>query len=185
MATIRSLKPNVTREEAIEQLSPGGLRGLLGYLGNGPLRSVATVYVPFRLYRVEIVNGPRRQSLLLAVDAVCGWLDPYRFDKLPDESEQIEIDTRNRPEAVLDVSRGVEALTQKVRRLVYSSGFFSIRDLSICPQFIPLDLHVPYWVGFFGREGHARLAVLDAVRRRLEGAKAREFFYLWLSQRRQ
>jgi hypothetical protein len=184
MATIRSLKPKVTREEAIEQFSPGGLRGLLGYLGKGPLRSVATVYVPFCLYRVEVVNGPRRQSLLLAVDAVCGWLDPYRFDKLPEESEQIEIETRNRPEAVLDARRAGEVLTEKVRRLVYSSGFFRISDLSICPEYVPLDLYIPYWVGFFGREEHVRLNVIDAVRGRQEGAKAREFFYLWLSQQR-
>jgi len=45
---------------------------------------------------------------------------------------------------------------------------------------VGLELHVPYWIGFFGHGERAHVVVLDAVRRRLEGAKARALFEEWL-----
>jgi hypothetical protein len=41
-------------------------------------------------------------------------------------------------------------------------------------------LHVPYWLGFYGNAA-ARCRVLNAVRRRIEGAKASALFESWLA----
>ena len=43
-----------------------------------------------------------------------------------------------------------------------------------------IDLHLPYWLAFYGEDA-ARCRVMDAVRRRIEGAKASAFFEEWLA----
>jgi hypothetical protein len=43
------------------------------------------------------------------------------------------------------------------------------------------EIYVPYWVGFRGRGVRARLAVIDAVRRKPEGAKVRQLLRAWLT----
>ncbi len=183
MSPILCLKPNCTRQEALDRFIPVGLSGILTSLARGPLRMIADAYVPFQLYRVEITNAARHESVLIAVDAVCGRLDPYRFEKIPGAAELMEIETRNRPEPLLDAARAGEIAAEKVRRMIYSTGFFRIRSLAIHAESVPLEFHVPYWIGFFGSGERARLGVLDAVRRRWEGGKARQFFYEWLAPR--
>ena len=180
MLTIHSLKPSVTPEEARKKFSPGGLPGLARGLFIGPLRSMAEVYVPFRLYQVEIQNGAHRQVQLFGLEAVCGALDLYSFDGLPGPSELVEVKTANRPEPKLAESRAQEILLDKVRRVTFRTGFFRLSHLSIRATPIPSDLHMPYWLGFFGEGERARIAVIDAVRRCFEGGKAREFFRSWL-----
>jgi hypothetical protein len=181
MATIRCLKANVTREDAIACFQRGGLGGLLRRTRSGHLRSVAEAYVPFRLYPVEIRNGARSQRAWFALDAVDGSLDLYRFDAPPEGAQTIEIETRNRPEAGLPDARAVALLEDKVRRAVFQSGFFRIRDLRLRIAGPPVELNVPYWLGFYGSGERVRLRVLDAVRRRFEGAKARALFEAWLA----
>jgi hypothetical protein len=68
-----------------------------------------------------------------------------------------------------------------VRRIVYQTGFFRVRGLRIRATRLALDLHVPYWLGFYERGGALRLRVLDAVRCRFEGGKARALFEGWLA----
>jgi hypothetical protein len=41
-------------------------------------------------------------------------------------------------------------------------------------------LYLPYWLAFYGDET-PRCRVMDAVRRRIEGAKASAFFEEWLA----
>jgi hypothetical protein len=55
-----------------------------------------------------------------------------------------------------------------------------VRDLNleIAPE--ALELHIPYWLGFYGR-AFLRCRVLNAVRRRMEGAKAAALFESWLT----
>jgi hypothetical protein len=48
MAAIKSLKPNLSRVEAIEAFRSGWAGRLVG----GELRSVAEAFVPFRMYEV-------------------------------------------------------------------------------------------------------------------------------------
>jgi hypothetical protein len=180
MATIRCLKANVTQEEAIERFR-GGLAGLLRRSRSGGLRSVAEAYLPFRLYEVEILNGLKRQHSWFALDAVDGSLDLYRFEAPPGGAQTIEIETRNRVVASLADARSVALLEDKVRRAVFQSGFFRIRDLRLRIAGPPVEVNVPYWLGFYGSGERVSLRVLDAVRRRFEGAKARALFEGWLA----
>lgn len=181
MASIQSLKPNVTRAEAIDKLQ-GGVAGLRRWFGRGALRSVAEVYVPFRLYEVEIANGPSRQRSWFALDAVSGTLDLYHFEHTPAAEELIEVETRNRPEPTLEDAPAIRTLEDKLRRLMFQRGFFRVRDLHFRAERAPLDLHVPYWIGLYGAGENVRLRVLDAVRCRFEGAKARALFEDWLAR---
>ena len=179
MVTIHSLKPNVNRAEAIEKLR-GGIAGLVRWVQSGALRSVADVHVPYRLYQVEISNAASRQTSWFALDAVSGSLDLYQFDRMPDEAELVQVETRNRPEPVLEDGQALRLLEDKLRRVIFHTGFFRIRGLRIRAELVSLDLHIPYWIGFFGSGESVRLRVIDAVRRRFEGAKARAFFESWL-----
>jgi hypothetical protein len=173
MTQIRTLKPNVTQEEAIRQFSATGLVRFGRNAAFGRLRSVAEFYLPFRLFRAQITNRGSMEEQLVALDAVSGTLDLFQFDHLPTESETLSIETRNCSPAQLAADRSIELLTMKLRRVLYSRGFFRMRDLQITA--IPVEglLYVPYWLGFRGSDGNARVAVIDAVRRRFEGGKVR------------
>jgi hypothetical protein len=180
VTTIRSLRPNVTEAEAVQRFR-GGLGALLPWVGGGRLRSLAAVYLPFQLYQVEIAHGPRRQTSWFALDAVSGALDLYRFEQPPGGDALVEVETRNRPEPRLAEAIALSLLEEKLRRAVFQAGFFRVRDLSFRVERSPLALHVPYWVGFYGRPELRRLRVMDAVRRRFEGGKARALFEDWLA----
>src|SRR5215468_9712240 len=95
MTSIRSLKPNVTREQAVAQFASTGFPRIFRNGFFGPLRSVAEFYVPFRLFRARILNRGVVDEKLVALDAVSGTLDLFQFDHLPDESETVHIETRN------------------------------------------------------------------------------------------
>lgn len=181
MTAICSLKPNVTREQAVKAFMPRGPVGLLRQLVLGRLRSVAQVYLPLRLYKVEIVNRGRAESRIFGLDAISGSLDLYGFDCLPGPAETVRVETRNYPAPALDEALGRNVVVNKVRHLLFLGGFFRIRDLRISAEQLPLDLHVPYWVGFYGAGERVRFAVMDAVRRRREGAKVREVLHRWLT----
>jgi hypothetical protein len=181
MTRIRSLKPNVTREQAVEQFSASGVSKLFRNGFFGPLRSVAEFYVPFRLFRARIVNGGARDENLVALDVVTGALDLFKFDHLPDESETLHIETRNCAVPGLENERATELLVAKLRRVLYSRGFFRMRGLSITATPLADELFVPYWLGFRGSGDDARVSVIDAVRRRPEGAKLRRLVEHWIA----
>lgn len=183
MPAIRSLKPNVTRDDAISQFSSRGPSAIFRNLLFGPLRSVAELYIPFRLFRVRIINRGIHDERLVALDGVTGSLDLYQFDHLPTEAEWISLETRNCPPAKLSDTAATELVVAKLRRVFYSRGFFKMRDLEISAISISEELHIPYWLGFRGTHQHARFAVLDAVRRRPEGAKVRRLVEEWLTAR--
>jgi hypothetical protein len=181
MTRIRSLKPNVTRDEAIRQFSPRGPSALIRNAAFGPLRSVAELYIPFHLFRVQIVNRGITEERLVALDAVNGTLDLYQFEHLPPESETVPVETRNCPAADLPDATAVELVTAKLRRILYSRGFFRMRSLQITAVSLAVEIHIPYWLGFRGSESRARVSVIDAVRRRPEGAKVRRLVETWLT----
>lgn len=180
METIRSLRANVSPAEAQSALE-GRWGGLRHFMGRGPLRSVAPAYVPFRLYEVEIVNAGRTRRAYFALEAVTGTLDLYGFERPPAGGELEEIETRNRLEPRLGDEAAQRALEEKLRRLLFQDGFFRIRDLEFRARAAAPDLYVPYWIGFYSSGAAVRLRVLDAVRRRFEGAKAKALFESWLS----
>src|SRR5258708_7445306 len=79
MAVITSLRPNLSRAEAIAAFS----EGWAGRLGGGGLRSVAEAFVPFRLYEVVVQNGSRPQKSWFALDAGARLLHPLPFEGPP------------------------------------------------------------------------------------------------------
>jgi len=180
MNSVTSLNPKVSQREALALLDPPGVAGFLGRAMRGPLRMVANVYVPYGLFRVEVINGSSRENFLLAVDTVSGRLDPYRFQTAPDSSAFVEVETRNRPRPLLSDHLAGEIARDKARRLIFSSGFFRIRNFSVRAEAEGVTFHIPYWIGFFGTGERANLSVVDAVRKRVEGSKARQFFRDWL-----
>lgn len=179
MGVIRTLRPNLNREQALGRLRPQGL--LQKWLGSQPLRSFAAVYVPFRIYEVEITNAGKHDRRLLALDSVNGTLDLYGFDRLPESEDLVEVETRNHPCPSLDAERACNLVAEKVRRLLFLTGFFRVRNLAVRVQPTSFEFYVPYWVGFFGEGAHATLAVWDAVRCRPEGLKMRTLLHDWLA----
>jgi len=180
MARIRSLRPNVTREEAMEQFS-SGMFDFLRETAFGPLRSVADFYIPFQLFQIEILNGGKRDLRIFGLDAVNGSLDLYYFAQLPGERELFYVETRNCPGLLLGEAEAQKIVITKVQRLLFSTGFFRVRNLQINAEPVAGEVYVPYWVGFRGNGIRARLAVIDAVRRRPEGAKVRHLLRTWLT----
>jgi len=176
---LQTLKPNVTQQEALRTFS-GGFSTLYWRLRSGPLRRIADVYVPYWLYRVQYNMGRAAHSTLFAIDAVNGSLDLFTFPRIPDAADLVSVYTRNRVAPSLQQPGAEALLRQKVLRVIFQQGFFKVRDLNleIAPQ--PLDLHVPYWLGFYGHAA-AHCRVLNAVRRRMEGAKASALFESWLT----
>jgi len=175
---IQVLKPNVTQEEALRIFSAAGFSGLYWRIRSGPLRRIADAYVPYFLFRVKCGNARTR---LFAMDAVDGSLDLFEFPRVPKEGEFQSFRDRNRLKPALTEEQAADLLRDKALRIIFQQGFFKLRDahLEIC--FVPCELHLPYWLGFYGRESSARCRVMDAVRRRIEGAKASAFFEHWLA----
>ena len=101
-ARIRSLRANVTREEAIAQFASPGFSTSLRNTAYGPLRSVADFYIPFLLFRVEIQNRGQSETRIYGVDAINGSLDPYLFEDLPGPSDIVYFETRNCAKPLLD-----------------------------------------------------------------------------------
>jgi len=145
------------------------------------VHTVADIYIPFRLFRVQIRNRERTEVQIFGLDAVRGSFDLYSFPSLPDSREIVHVQTENHPPAMIDGKRAQEILVERVRRIVFTRGFFQIESLGIQSELIPMDIHVPYWVGFSGPPDNLNLTVMDAIRRRFEGAKVQEFVREWLS----
>ena len=140
--------------------------------------------MPYQLFRVEIAERKRRQISYVAVDALRGMLDPYQFDRPIAETALVTVTSRNRVPATLDIEAGAQAVIDAIRRILFQTGVYRLRAPQIIVQHEPMDLHVPYFLGFYGSgegESIARVRVLDAVRRRFEGAKARALFEGWLA----
>jgi len=177
---IQALKPNVTQNEALRTFSGAGLSTLYWRMRSGPLQRIAQVYVPYWLYRVQYNMGRAEHASLFAIDAVNGSLDLFTFPSVPASSDLVSIHTRNYIAPSLQRSGAEAALRQKVLRVIFQQGFFKVRDLKleIAPE--PLELHMPYWLGFYGHVA-LRCRVLNAVRRRMEGAKASALFESWLA----
>lgn len=148
---------------------------------SGPLRRIAEVYVPFRLYRVRYRMNKEIVQRIFAMDAVDGSLDLFGFGATPGDRELIEVETRNRLRGSLSEEEGQRILREKVLRIIFQQGFFKLRETSLEIESLPGEIYLPYWLGFYGASDRLRCRVLDAVRRRLEGRKASVFFEQWLA----
>ncbi len=180
MATIRTLKPNVSRSQAVEQFT-GGALGFAREFVSGPLRSVADFYIPFLVFDVCITNRGEQQKQIWGIDAVNGSLDPYHFGQVPGTEDSLTRETRNCLLPTLPLHQAEQSLITKVQRLLFTSGFFRVWNLAIRVTPIPGEIYIPYWAGFRGHGLSASIAVLDAVRRQPEGARVRRLLEDWLT----
>ena len=177
---IQTLKPNVTQQEALHVFSSPRLSTVYWRLRRGPLRRIADAYVPYRLYRAEYHLGRAAHSSLFAIDAVNGSLDLFTFPRIPDTQELMNVLTRNGVRASLPEPASERLLHQKVLRVIFQQGFFKVGELRLQIELVPVEFHIPYWLGFYGHS-IARCRAMDAVRRRIEGAKASALFESWLA----
>jgi hypothetical protein len=157
-----------------------GLAALYTRVRIGPLRRIAGVYVPFFLYRVRYQLGRAQQTRYFAIDAVYGSLDLFEFPNVPTGTQLVEVETRNCLSVGLTRQHAQAILREKVLRVIFQLGFFKLRESHLECTHEALELHLPYWLAFYGDET-PRCRVMDAVRRRIEGAKASTFFEEWLA----
>jgi hypothetical protein len=179
--SIVAMRPNVTQEDAVREFSSRGLSSMYWRMAAGRLQRIAEVYVPYQFYEVSYVMARAPQTRLFAMDAVDGSLDLFEFLQLPGQQQLVTTDTRNRVEPSLSVSAADELLREKALRVVFQQGFFKVREASLNFRRKPNIVHLPYWLGFYANGGIVRCRVMDAVRRRIEGAKASAFFEQWLA----
>ena len=180
-SAIRALRPNVTQEEAIRFFRSGLFSTAYWRIRSGPLQRIADVYVPFWVYRVRYEMVGAGRTRIFALDAVHGTLDLYEFPQIPREQELLAIETSNRLMPRLEPEAARELLRMKVLRVLFQQGFFKLRALKVDIERMPVELHLPYWLAFYGSHGAAKCRVMDAVRRRIEGGKAASFFEEWLA----
>ncbi|PYU74458.1 MAG: hypothetical protein DMG49_04700 [Acidobacteria bacterium] len=178
---VRTLKPNVTEEEAIRVFSAPGFSALYWRMRLGPLQKIAEAYVPFWFYGVRYELGRTPHTRLFALDAVAGLLDLFEFPRIPEQRQLVSVDSRNRMVPSLAGERAEEILREKVLRIVFQQGFFKLREDRREIAREPGEMYLPYWLGFYGTNGLVHCRVMDAVRRRIEGAKASAFFEKWLT----
>jgi len=165
----------------VRSFSAPGFSALYWRMRIGPLQKIAEAYVPFWLYRVRYEMGRAAHTRIFALDAVDGSLDLFEFPRVPEERELMSIDSRNRLAPTLTEEGAAELVREKVLRVVFQQGFFKLRDARLEIAREPCDMYLPYWLGFYGGNGTVRCRVMDAVRRRIEGAKASAFFEQWLA----
>src|SRR5438105_12392794 len=144
------MRQQVRRYTAVEELSSGALTSMRA-LVFGPLRSAADFYIPFQRCQVEISDRGKIDQRVFGLDAVSGSLDLYHFGQVPGPAEVVFLETRNCLPANPDEQRSQEILLGKVRRLIFSTGFFRVRDLRLSADLIPGEIYVPYWVCLSGR----------------------------------
>jgi len=178
---IKSLRLNVSRDDAMRAFSSRGFLNKLWRIRNGSLQYIADAYVPCWLYQARYELGGAQQTRWFALDAVAGSLDLLEFPRPPVSQELLSIDTRNFLEPSLMERRAEELLREKVLRMIFQQGFFKLRGKGLSIVREPVEMHLPYWLGFHEKRGAVRCRVMDAVRRRIEGAKASAFFEEWLT----
>src|SRR5271155_812890 len=131
VSAIRTLKPNVTQEEAVRGFRSGVFSGVYWRIRSGPLQRIAQAYVPFWVYRVRYEIGRARKTRFFAIDAVHGTLDLYELPHVPAEDELCTVETRNRLVPGLQQEAAEELLRMKVLRVLFQQGFFKLRALKV------------------------------------------------------
>ena len=156
-----------------------GLADILRTTASGPLKSVADFYIPFQLFRVEMVNAGKRDLRLFRLDAVNGSLDLYSFDHSRASGKssiwkpptiQSPCWTKPRPGKLLSPRCSA----------CFLPGLFRVRNLQISAEQVAGEIYIPYWVGFRGRGVPVRFVVMDAVRK--DGRRqSAAFVQAWLT----
>jgi hypothetical protein len=177
---IRSLKPVVGHELALRKLSPTGPSGIIRRWMSGELLGLSEIYIPYRLYKVCVDDRSVRTTRCMAVDAVSGNLDPFEFAAPPTPDHCIHMETPNYFPARLSEAETQASAREKVRRLLFSAGFFRLAKPVISSELIQAEFYFPYWAGFYGAAENVQVLMLDAVRGTIEGSKASTSIRSWL-----
>jgi hypothetical protein len=169
---IRSLQSAVEREQALSKFSRRWM--------SGKLLGVADIYIPYRLYKMNLEDRRVRTARLLAIDAVSGNLDPFEFSESPLQNRCTDMETRNFLPAQLSEPETHAAALAKFRRLLFSAGFFRLAKPVISVELVESAFFIPYWAGFYGQEHSVRVLMLDAIRGTIEGGKITSSVKAWL-----
>ena len=178
--SLHTLKPNVTRQDAQRAFSIGA-SARFWRMRSGPLQRIAEAYVPYRGYRVQYNMAGVEHSRFFALDAVTGSLDLFEFPETPHGEQLLAVQTRNSLPSSLSPAEAEKLLREKSLRVIFLQGFFKLRGGRINVAREGPEFYIPYWLGFHGTANMVRCRVLDAVRRRIEGAKATALFEQWLA----
>ncbi|MCI0388867.1 MAG: hypothetical protein MOB07_08900 [Acidobacteria bacterium] len=170
---ITSIKPTITREQAVAKF-----RGGFSQLRHGRLRIAADFYIPYRFFQITWDNGRRKTDTILAADAVTGKFDLIQFNQLPEEGERMNVDTAMFAEERVNEEDAFKLVRERVMRLVFMKGFFKLSRVNVEIN-LAASLHLPYWVGIYDRQGRAHLEIINALQGRFEGAKLREIVAEW------
>jgi hypothetical protein len=176
---IRSLQSVVDRELAWRSLSPRGPLGILRSWRAGKLLALGDIYIPYRLYQVKLDDHRIRSTRFLAVDAVSGRLDPYEFPESPMPGSCAEVEAKNYLPSRLAEDETHGLILEKVRRLLFSAGFFRLVKPAITAMEVG-EFYIPYWAGFYGELHNVSVLMLNAVRGTIEGSKASNLVKTWL-----
>jgi hypothetical protein len=173
---IRSLQSVVDRDLAWRRLSPRGPLAIVRRWRAGKLLALGDIYIPYRLYQVNVDDHRVRSSRLLAVDAFSGDLDPYEF---PESPSCEELEATNYLPVRLAEDNTQALVVEKVRRLLFSAGFFRLVKPAITAAVVG-EFYTPYWAGFYGQLHDVSVLMLNAVRGTIEGSKASSLVKTWL-----
>jgi hypothetical protein len=176
-----ALRANATEAEALREFSRKGISSFYWRATAGALQRIAQVYVPFQLYEVKYELAGVAYKRTFGMDAVNGSLDLFEFQEQRVAETSFPLQTRNVLAPALPAEKADEMLRERILRVIFQQGFFKMREASIQCARLPEVVHLPYWLGFYAHRGTVRCRVMDAVRRRIEGAKASEFFEQWLA----
>jgi hypothetical protein len=177
---ICSLQPAVDRELALRNFSPAGPLGTLRRWRTGKLLGISDIYIPYRLYRVQVEDIRTRSARFLAVDAMSGALDPYEFPEPPLPGKSVEVVTSNSLPVRLAEDETRAFVLEKLRRLLFSNGFFRLAKPVMTAEMMSTTFYIPYWAGFYGGPRNVRVQVLNAVRGTIEGSKVSSLVKAWL-----
>jgi len=177
--------PNImmSRAEANQQFCGGGFFcHFFPFQSRGQFLGSHKIFIPYQPFQVRIVNRGCELVHHLALDSVTGELDLHcveltwnEDDILPPESDHVLMSRLS-----LDCMQ--EVLLDQVRRRVYLSGFFGLQNLSIDAQTTGPEIYLPYWVGFYRKKDRVGIDVIDAYRKKPEGAKIRNLIFEWLKE---
>jgi hypothetical protein len=171
---INTVKRRIGAREAASKL-----KGFWRELKHGRFVGTVEFYVPYRCFDVTIKNGRATDRILIAIDSVCGRLDPWRIDRQTLTEDCSLIETPNMAEERLSEALAVKVLDELTRRATYMKGFFKLRDVGIDARFIE-TIYIPYWVGIYERNDQASLDAINGITGVREGPKLREVVTDWL-----
>jgi hypothetical protein len=134
--------------------------------------------VPYRVFRIDAASGT---GPTLAFDIFTGTLDPYTLDANT-EFEESPASDRNHLPIRLDPQQARDSAQQRYQRVRFQEGFFKNTGPGATLGDKSVDLHAPYWVGFFGNEARLSVRVLNAVRRSEEGSRLRHAIASWIAE---